>query len=380
MDKFEQINNKSFINKRPEIIVDFFKNPYGEMIINLNYNNTLSEERKKKEIFSNPYSKNIMILYIDSVSRANSLRNLKNTLNFFEKFISFKGGFHHLFPSETFHSFQFFKYHSFLLHTRANFPRLFYGNQREAKSFVLITKYFKENGYVTSYSGDICQRDNTRTLHNLTLEESYDHQMLLCDPNKPHFNLNIIKCLYGKTNSEFLYEYSNQFWHKYKNNRKFLVIVTNDGHEGSLESLKYVDDVIFNFLNNLFNENLLKDSSIFLLSDHGVGMPSFYYFFNFYKFEEHLPMLYLIINDRKNFSYSQQYKNLYENQQSFITAFDIYNTLGHLLFGDDYIFIKNKTEYHDTPKSEKGQSLFNKIEQKFRNPLMFDNMTNLICI
>ena len=109
-------------------------------------------------------------------------------------------------------------------------------------------------------------------------------------------------------------------------------------------------------------------------------MPSFYYFFNFYKFEEHLPMLYLIINDRKNFSYSQQYKNLYENQQSFITAFDIYNTLGHLLFGDDYIFIKNKTEYHDTPKSEKGQSLFNKIEQKFRNPLMFDNMTNLICI
>ena len=379
MDNIEKISNNFFISNIPEIIIDFSKNPYGEMVINLNYNNTLSEERKKKEKFSNPYSKNIMVLYIDSVSRANSMRELKNTLKFFEKFMLYKGGFHYLFPSETYHSFQFFKYHSFLYHTRANFPRLFYGSHREAKKIILITKYLKENGYVTSYSGDTCQRDNTRTLHNLTVEETYDHQMLLCDPNKPHFNMNHIKCLYGKINTEFLYEYSNQFWHKYKNNRKFLVIVTNDGHEGTLESLKYIDNIIFNFLNNIFNENLLKDSSVILLSDHGVGVPSFYYFYNFYKYEEQLPMLYLIINDRKNISYNHQYKNLYENQQSFITAFDIYNTLGHLIYGDNYFLIKNKTEYHDTPKSEKGKSLFYKIEQKYRTPLMFNNMTSFVC-
>jgi len=138
-----------------------------------------------------------MILYIDSISRANSIRKLKNTLNFFEKFISYKGGFHHLFPSEIFQNFQFFKYHSFLYHTSANFPRLFYGNQKGAKNIVLISKYLKENGYITSYSSDTCQRDNTRTLHNLKIEESYDHQMLLCDPNKPHFNINRIRCLYG---------------------------------------------------------------------------------------------------------------------------------------------------------------------------------------
>ena len=379
MDNLEKIYNKFLMNNFPEIIVDFSKNPYGEMIINLTYNNTLSKERKNKEKFSNPYSKNIMILFIDSVSRANSIRKLKNTLNFFEKFISYKGGSHNLFPSETFHSFQFFKYHSFLYHTRANFPRIFYGNKRESKNLILITKYLKESGYITSYSGDICQRDNTRTKHNLTIEEAYDHQMLLCDPNKPHFNLNHIKCLYGKIYTQFLYEYSNQFWHKYKNNRKFLLIVTNDGHEGTLESLKYVDNIIFNFLNNIFNENLLKDSSVFLLSDHGVGMPSFYYLYDFYKFEEQLPMLYLIINDRKNISYNHQYKNLYDNQQTFITAFDIYNTLGHLIYGDNYIFIKNKTEYNDTPKSSIGQSLFYKIDQKYRSPLLFNNMSNLAC-
>ena len=76
--------------------------------------------------------------------------------------------------------------------------------------------------------------------------------------------------------------------------------MTNDGHEGTLEVAKYVDNIIFTFLNKLFNDDLLKDSSIILLSDHGVGMPSIYYPYNFYKLEEQLPILYIIVHNRKN--------------------------------------------------------------------------------
>ena len=138
------------------------------------------------------------------------------------------------------------------------------------------------------------------------------------------------KCLHGKTDVEYLCEYSNQFWRKYQKNRKFSIMVLNDGHEGTLEALKYSDEFIYNYLNSLFNENLFKDSSIFLLSDHGVVMPSIYSLFDFYSKERGLPMLYLLINDRKNISYNEQYFNLYENQQAFITAFDIYNTINFL--------------------------------------------------
>ena len=60
--------------KIPEVEVDFSKSIYGEMNINLNYNKTLSEERIILEKKSTPYSNNIIILYIDSVSRVNSLR------------------------------------------------------------------------------------------------------------------------------------------------------------------------------------------------------------------------------------------------------------------------------------------------------------------
>ena len=167
----------------PEYIVDFSNDPFGELIIQLNYNETLSIERKKFENNSTPYSDNVMIIYIDSISRANSIRKLKNTLKFFEKFISYKGGYNKKYPNENFHSFQFFKYHSFRGLTYKNFPKIFYGNVKDSKDFVRINKYYKLNGYITGYATDYCNKDNTRTHHNLSEQEIYDHQLLLCDPN-----------------------------------------------------------------------------------------------------------------------------------------------------------------------------------------------------
>ena len=45
-------------NKKPEIIVDFSKNPYGELDINVNYNKKLSIKRKSLE--TNLNSNNIL--------------------------------------------------------------------------------------------------------------------------------------------------------------------------------------------------------------------------------------------------------------------------------------------------------------------------------
>ena len=364
----------------PEYIVDFSKDPYGNLTINLNYNETLSLERKNLENNSIPYSENVLIIYMDSVSRVNALRKLKKTLKFFEQFISYKGGHNPNFPNDNFHSFQFFKYHTFQGLTFANFIKLFYGNLANVSDFKRINKYYKENGYVTSYAIDDCNKDNTRSKHNLTDEEMYDHQLLLCDPNKFSINNSIKRCLYGNLNAYYLCEYIEQFWRKYKNNRKYSLIVINDGHEGTLEVLKYTDDILYNFLNNLFNDNLLKDSTIFLLSDHGCAMPAVYYINEFFQIEKELPMLYMIINDIKSKNYNQQYFYIHENQQTFITAYDIYNTIGNIIYGDNYINIPNKTDDHDTPKSSKGISLFEKINQKERKPSLYPNMSLSVCI
>ena len=378
----KEVLEKHFKEVMPEIVVDFSDNEQGKMIINLNYNQTLSEERKLLEKNANPYSNNILLIYIESVSRANSLRQLKKTMDFIEKFMTYKGGSNKKYPSEIFHSFQFFKYHSFIDFTSGNYPFLFYGQKNKYNNITLITKYLKEIGYITCYSHDTCRIDNTRMHHNLTKEEIYDHQFLQCDPFGDHMSLTTIRCLHGKQNMEHFIEYTSQFWRKYKNNRKYALIITNHGHEGTLSVIKYLDNILYNFINSLFIDNLLKDSSIILLSDHGVGMPSIYYTYDFYTREIDLPMLYLIINDRKNKTYEEQFKYMNKNQQILITPLDIYNTIGNLAFGDNYYDIKNKTEYIDTVKSEYGISLFNRISSKERYPNKYKHlkMSGSVCI
>jgi hypothetical protein len=293
-------------------------------------------------------------------------------LSFVEKFISYKGGSNQKYPSEIFHSFQFFKYHSFIDFTDGNYPVIFYGKKKKSGNLTLIVKYLKEIGYITSIAHDVCKIDNTRMHHNYTREEIFDHQFLSCEPFGQHMSSKTIRCLYGKQDIEHLLEYTFQFWKKYKDNRKYSTIITNHGHESTLSVIKYIDDLVFNFLNSLFNDNSLKDTSIILLSDHGCGMPSIYYSYDFYRKEIDLPMLFIIINDRKNKTYEEQYKYIYENQQILITSFDIYNTIGNLAFGNNYDYIKNKTNFTDTTKSPNGISLFNKINSKERFPKKYE--------
>ena len=297
----------------------------------------------------------------------------------------YKGNFNSKYPSENFHSFQFFKYHSFNGYTGVNFPFLFYGKNHTETNKSLITKFFKENGFITSGAMDWYFIDNIRTYHNFTQEDMYDHLLLLCDPNNDHYSINTLRCLYGKQNTEYLIEYIQQFWEKYRNNRKYSIIIDNHAHEGTLTVIKYIDEIIANFLNNLFNSNLLKDTSVFLLSDHGVGMPSIYFSSDFYQKEYDLPLLLLIINDRKNITYEEQYKYIYENQQSFIISFDIYNTLGNLLYGNKYYTIENNTQTRITCKSPFGKSLFDKINSKERSPMKYKylgtfGISNKTCI
>ena len=376
MDNEESLKN--FTDKMPEVSVDFTDNIQGKMEINVHYNESLSQERKLLETNSEPLSNNVLVIYVDSVSRQNANRELKNTLKFFEKFMPYSGGFNEKYPNEIYHSFEFFKYHAFKGYTSVNYPLLFYGQNRKVKKKFLINKYFKENGYVTGLAHDYCWRDNTLSNHNFIKEEVFDHEFNLCDPNQENVNINTVRCLYGKQDIEHLLNYTDQFWRKYKDNRKFALLVSNYGHEGTLQAVKHIDIIISDFLINLFNDNLLKDTTVFLISDHGSRMPSLYYVSDFYNIEAQLPMLYIMVNDRKNFTYEQQYQYMHENQQNFITAFDFYNTLSNIIFGDKYEDIRNKTNKIETCKSPHGESLFNKIHNnKDRYPKKYNQMIKM---
>ena len=60
----DYLSNLTLLNtisdKKPEITIDFSKNKTGLMNVNLHFNKTLSDERKKLESLGNPYSSNII--------------------------------------------------------------------------------------------------------------------------------------------------------------------------------------------------------------------------------------------------------------------------------------------------------------------------------
>ena len=88
-------------------------------------------------------------------------------------------------------------------------------------------------------------------------------------------------------------------------------------------------------------------------------------------------MFYILVNDRKNISYEEQYKNIQENQQTFIIPLDIYNTMGNILYGKEYNNIKNKTKKEDSFKSKDGMSLFDLIDAKSRFPKKYSHIYNI---
>ena len=111
-----------------------------------------------------------------------------------------------------------------------------------------------------------------------------------------------------------------------------------------------------NFIKGYFN-----NTAIIIFSDHGQHLTGPLYLLDSYDFyyERTLPVLFLILPNEEKLYKNNLYDNISSNQQTFITAFDIYNTLVNLAFGEDQNKInKYKTQY--------GESLFNKIDYNNR--------------
>ena len=189
---------------------------------------------------------------------------------------------------------------------------------------------------------------------------------MFCDPsyfqrdnpfplNKGEF-ASIRRCLYGKESSEYLFEYTSDFWKKYKDNRKFARLLLIDGHDITGEVIKYLDLYLYNFLTNFMEKRYLDDIAVIIGSDHGLHYGIFFIAnWEDLKIEKFLPFLFLLLPNNNNTKINKE--QLLLNQDKFITAYDIYNTMLFIVTGE-----KNSNKYSDL-----GASLFNYINPSGRN-------------
>ena len=282
-----------------------------------------------------------------------------------------------------YYAYQFLKYHTFNSGTKFNAMPMFYGTTVFNPIGTNIIKYFKQLGYITAQSTDMCSKEvwePEKEPQNLDFD-SWDHEnvAMFCDPSymdrkslysiyKGVYSL-LRRCFYGKEVHDYIFEYGKKFWEAYPDNKKFLRLGFNDGHESTFEVLKYLDEPLEQFLQYFLEKGYLKNTALFIISDHGNHMPGIYNLFFSQQFETErvLANFYLIFNSGNLFGDKLNMFRLFnlnalENQQSLITPYDIHDTLMHMIYGNHI----NKFF------SNKGKSVFWKIDNSGRTCDFFD--------
>ena len=372
----------------PESIIDFTKNNYGELKINLLKNETLEKERLNIEKNKNNkfIFKNIFMIYLDATSRAHFQRSLPKLSKFIKRFLPYN-------KNNTMRSFQFNKYHSFFSQTHYNIVPMFYGDSFFSHKGTHSVKFFKENGFITGHVVDMCSKEQYNIKHKpKSMDEfdereyeEWDHENVayLCEDNfrnKVQNNFygktsvqgwisSMEKCLYGKTVSEHMINYATQFWEKYQNNRKYFRIAFNYGHEKTGAMIKYLDDPLYNMLSGLYKKGLLKDTAVFIVSDHGNQNNGVFDIINSaeWELEKRYPFFALILNNNDLFKKSGYEQNLLKNQDIMITSYDIHDTMIHIIYGEDNLISKTKDgDNRGYSFKNKGNSMFKNFNSKDR--------------
>ena len=368
----------------PEIILTFDNDGYGTITQKINYNKKLANERKKISENKQSLFKNIFMFYMDALSHKHFKRKLPKTASLFKQYFAYN-------QNETekkFSGFEFNKYHSLTGFTVGNIYAMNYGfprtyNTRATEDGVSYLKYLKQNGYITGSAGTICSKDSLfpdeLDLPNVEYE-SFDHEnvALFCDRNYYDYGYSLInginsvihRCLYGKEGYEYAFEYAELFWNAYKDNNKFFRLHIYESHELTLELIKYADNNIYDFFQKFFKKGYFNDTLILVVSDHGNNFASYYSLFEGEdkNIEGMLPLFLVFVPNKKIIYESGLYDNLYENQQTLITPYDIYNSIIHASSS-------NFSEIEKEPKnafkrggiySWRGYTIFNLIDYKKR--------------
>ncbi len=379
-----------WFKKNIEVYVDFTQGIAPKVNIELKKNENLIKTRdvefqdnlKKKNVLV----KNILFFFIDSMSRNHFKRKLPKVYKWIERFyisnteeIEFekKSNKYNIknINKNTHESFQFLKYHGVGTWTNINLQPFFFGSAYDSSEGIYSLNYFKRRGYITGSTENTCSREFVGLYSgemSLLTWDYYDHDFtsFFCDPNfyskEKTYSMTDgpycyrRKCLYGRQTYEYSIEYTNQFWDTYKDYGKMFRLGNIDAHEGTGESIKYLENDMMNFLNNFEKKGHLNDTMIIFFSDHGYTMPGIH---QILQSEDHvkellLPFVYILLP--KNIeNYEKIRENLKHNENMFMTPYDMHQTLLGMLNINDKSFNNLGTDiFNNKLKGDEGCKKF----------------------
>jgi hypothetical protein len=339
------------LKKNIEVTANFtdIKNP--KINIHLKRNEKLVKEKKKifEKYKDEVGAKNILYIFIDSISRSSFKQKLPKTWEWMDRYYYRKNN-----KDANFETFQFMKFHGLGRYTGQNMVPTFFGTYNIYYSGKYFLKDYTKRGYITGQAVDFCNRE-VFEIENGAIEkmewDRYDHELvsLFCDPNftpyKENFrflkgeNSALLRCLYGKRLLEYSFDYGLQFFREYKDMPKFFRVIIQDSHESTAEVIKYNDDLIVNFLEQLRIEGFLDETILMLSTDHGQSFIGPYMIFNFQDWFNDLVLPTLFISLPQNMKNRESLReSVINNEQIIVTPYTIYNSLKYLMNDEEVYY------------------------------------------
>ena len=370
MDLYEKDKNKYYPNISfiPEIEL-VLTDEGGKIEYHIHRNETLIKEKEEiiKRHTNKFLYKNVFVMFVDTLSRAHFYRKFPNTTNFLNQFTKYETNF----TKKNMNVFQYFKYNSIDTYTDPNIRASCYGAKADDKNGTHFVNFFNRNGYITGRANTFCVKESIYNPENISAFDhgTWDHEAMSLAGMKSFYDRLFVsristfvpKCLFGEDMNEHIFNYIEAFWATYINEKKMFFYQCLDGHEPTGELIGYLDTRLYNFLNNFYINGYFKDTAFVLFSDHGQHLNGPLYLFDSqdFRFERSLALLLLIVPNDDKLYHNNLYEKIKSNEQTFITPFDIYNTLLYLAFGEDNEnYKKNCVSY--------GDYLFNEINYKNR--------------
>jgi hypothetical protein len=356
--------------EKAEVFLDF-ENDKGKITINLKKNETLIKERQALAEKNDVKFDNVFVFFIDHISRNHFLKRMKKLSKSFENMLYSKKASNPAYGNnennryKKFNSYQFIKYENLHGATPFNMFPLFYGVPILDKTGVSVTKYYKEKGFITANTVNSCYRDLYYIDPSINKPINFDHENIpmFCDTNlldpdmfwayEQGENSIFRKCLYGKDSHVYMFEYMSQFLEAYKDQRKYMRMCFQDGHEATMQVVKYLDEPLNNFLNLIIDKYSTNKTAIIFLSDHGGKLPGPYYvlFVEEFIHEQELAALFLLLPENN----TQYDKNIVlKNEKRFLSDYDVYHTLLDYINVDESEITGFRKKY--------GQSLLTEID------------------
>jgi hypothetical protein len=232
------------------------------------------------------------------------------------------------------------------------------------EAYPFIWKELHKKGYISIHLEDWPQASafnyRMKGFSNQTCHHYYKHYQLKLGAFKIEKKVNRKNddfCIGAKKRHKVLIDLMTQFKIEYNKIANNLIIMhyVENSHETN-EKFNWIDNDLYSFLNNGYNEGLFDNTAIFLYSDHGARFANKRSSNNRY-LEERLPFFAIYLPEEYKLNNPNKFNNLKINTNLLTSPFDIYATVRDLTCLNNPIN-KNKNNL------ERSISLLNEISPK----------------